>query len=204
MFRSTRRRTVFRRSKSEVPPDAAEGSEKISGKGRPTPSRKEAEAAARARAKVPRTRKEQAAAQRLARSQGSSKMREALKTGEERYLPARDRGPVKRFIRDYVDSRFSFVELLIPVLLVTTVMAWSGNADVASYGNAILFGMLLLIVIDMLRLRSKLRRELASRFPEQPAKGITYYAVMRSLQMKFMRLPKSQVRIGQRLPEHYR
>ena len=127
-----------------------------------------------------------------------------MKTGDERYLPARDRGPVKHFIRDYVDSRFSFVELMIPVLLVTTVMAWSGNAAVASYGNAILFGMLLLIVVDMVRLRFKLRREISTRFPDEPLKGTTYYAVMRSLQMKFMRLPKSQVKIGQRLPEHYR
>ncbi len=206
---------MFRRSKSEVPATSADPKPGTSadtggtdsrpgGKGRPTPSRKEAEAAARARAKVPRTRKEQAAAKRLARSQSSSKMREAMKTGDERYLPARDRGPVKRFIRDYVDSRFSFVELMIPVLLVTTVMAWSGNAQVASYGNAILFGMLLLIVVDMIRLRFKLHREIATRFPGEPTKGTTYYAVMRSLQMKFMRLPKSQVRIGQRLPEHYR
>src|SRR4029079_211818 len=127
-----------------------------------------------------------------------------MKTGDEKYLPARDRGPVKRFIRDMVDSRFSFVELMIPVLLVTTATAWSGNKSVASYGNAVLFGMLLLIVVDMLRLRFKLRRELTARFPGEPLKGTTYYAVMRSLQMKFMRLPKAQVRIGQRLPEHYR
>ena len=198
---------MFRRSKSEAPPaetDQEGQAGHVSGKGRPTPTRKEAEAAAKARAKVPRTRKEQAAAQRLARSDSSTKMRQAMKTGDERYLPARDRGPVKRFIRDYVDSRFSFVELMIPVLLVTTAMAWSGNAAVASYGNAILFGMLLLIVVDMLRLRSKLRREITKRFPEAETKGTTYYAVMRSLQMKFMRLPKAQVKIGQRLPEHYR
>jgi Protein of unknown function (DUF3043) len=198
---------VFRRSKSETPPaetDTDQTGSKASGKGRPTPTRKEAEAAAKARAKVPRTRKEQAAAQRLARSESSTKMRQAMKTGDERFLPARDRGPVKRFIRDYVDSRFSFVELMIPVLLVTTVMAWSGSDTVASYGNAVLFGMLLLIVVDLLRLRFKLRREISSRFPEAETKGTTYYAVMRSLQMKFMRLPKSQVRIGQKLPEHYR
>ena len=198
---------MFRRNKSEAPTvdtvaiaDAGSGG----GKGRPTPTRKEAEAAAKARAKVPRTRKEQAAAARLARSDSSTKMRQAMKTGDEKYLPARDRGPVKRFIRDLVDSRFSFVELMIPVLLVTTAMAWSGNSSVASYGNAVLFGMLLLIVVDMVRLRFKLRRELTTRFPDEPLKGTTYYAVMRSLQMKFMRLPKSQVRIGQRLPEHYR
>jgi hypothetical protein len=202
---------VFRRSKSESPSSASQaGSEgdtggiKADGKGRPTPTRKEAEAAAKARAKVPRTRKEIAAAQRLQRSQGSAKMREAMKTGEERYLPARDRGPVRRFIRDYVDSRFSFVELMIPVLLVTTALAWSGNPTLASYGNAALFGMLLLIVVDMVRLRFRLRKEIARRFPDAELKGTTYYAVMRSLQMKFMRLPKSQVKIGQRLPEHYR
>ena len=48
------------------------------------------------------------------------------------------------------------------------------------------------------------RRELRRRFPEAPTKGTTYYAVMRALQMKFMRLPKAQVKIGQELPEHYR
>jgi hypothetical protein len=195
---------VFRRNKSETTPVDAEAAAKAGGKGRPTPSRKEAEAAAKARAKTPRTRKEAAAQQRLQRSQSSSKMREAMKTGDERYLPARDRGPVKRFLRDYVDSRFSFVELMIPVLLVTTVMAWSGSSTVASYGNAILFGMLLLIITDMVRLRFKLKRELAARFPDEPTKGTTYYAVMRSLQMKFMRMPKSQIKIGQKLPERYR
>jgi len=195
---------VFRRTKSETTPVDADAAAKAGGKGRPTPSRKEAEAAAKARAKTPRTRKEAAAQQRLARSQSSSKMREAMKTGDERYLPARDRGPVKRFLRDYVDSRFSFVELMIPVLLVTTVMAWSGSSSIAAYGNAVLFGMLLLIVTDMVRLRFKLKRELAARFPDEPTKGTTYYAVMRSLQMKFMRMPKSQIKIGQKLPERYR
>ena len=195
---------MFRRSKSETTPVANDAADKVGGKGRPTPTRKEAEAAAKARAKTPRTRKELAAQQRLARSESSGKMRQAMRTGDERYLPARDRGPVKRFLRDYVDSRFSFVELMIPVLLITTVMAWSGSATVASYGNAILLGMLLLIVTDMVRLRFKLKRELAARFPDEPTKGTTYYAVMRSLQMKFMRLPKAQVKIGQPLPERYK
>ena len=35
-----------------------------------------------------------------------AKQREALANGDERYLPARDKGPVRRFVRDYVDSRF--------------------------------------------------------------------------------------------------
>ncbi len=198
---------MFRRSKPDAAPvvstspaDAA----RRGAKGRPTPSRKEAEAAARARAKTPRTRKEMAAAQRANRSESSQKMRAAMKSGDERYLPVRDKGPERRFIRDFIDTRFSIVELLIPMMLLTLVLGYSGSLYLASIGNVILLGSLLLVVIDVVFLRMRLRRELTTRFPDAPLKGTTYYAVMRALQMKFMRLPKAQVKIGQKLPEHYR
>ena len=104
-------------------------------KGRPTPSRKEAEAANKARAKVPRTRKEMAAAQKLQRSESSTQMRQAMRNGDDRFLPARDKGPVRRFIRDYVDSRFSFIELLIPLMLVVLILGFTGNPTVTTYAN---------------------------------------------------------------------
>jgi hypothetical protein len=196
---------LFRRSKSESTPVETGATEmRVGGKGRPTPSRKEAEAAARARAKTPRTRKEQMAAQRAARGESSSKVRQAMKTGDERFLPPRDKGPVRRFIRDFVDSRFSFVELMVPLLIVTMILGYSGNAYLAGVGNTILLGTLLLVVVDIVVMRFRLRRELTRRFPAEPLKGTTYYAVMRALQMKFMRMPKAQVKIGQKLPEHYR
>jgi len=178
--------------------------EKPSGKGRPTPTRKEAEAAAKARAKPPKTRREIAAAQRGNRGESSARVRQGMRAGEEKYLLARDKGPVRRFIRDFVDSRFSFVELIIPLLVVTMVLGYSGNSALASFGNALLFGSILLVVVDMLMLRFRLRRQLAARFPDAPTKGVTYYAITRAMQMKFMRLPKPKVKIGQELPEHYR
>ncbi|NYE38866.1 hypothetical protein F4692_004021 [Nocardioides cavernae] len=193
---------VFRRNSSEQETTAPV--DKVGGKGRPTPTRKEAEAAARAKAKVPRTRKEQAAAQRAARGDTSRKMREAMKTGDDRYLPARDRGPVRRFIRDFVDSRFSFIELMIPLLIVSMVLGYSGNPSMIQLGNTVLFTTLLVIIVDIVMLRFRLRRELARRFPDEPTKGTTLYAAMRSLQMKFLRLPKAQVKIGEKLPEIYR
>jgi hypothetical protein len=193
---------VFRRTKSET--TAPQVVTKPDGKGRPTPSRREAEAAARARAKVPRDRKEQARAHRAARNESSQSVRAAMKAGDERYYLPRDQGPVRRFIRDFVDSRFSFIELMIPLLIVTMVLGYSGNERLAQIGNTILMGTILLVVLDMFMLRRKLRRELTRRFPDEPLKGTTYYAITRALQMKFMRLPKSKVKIGQELPEHYR
>lgn len=194
---------LFSRSKSEPAPDPAP-EVKPGGKGRPTPTRKEAEAAARARAKVPRTRKELAAAQRSARSESSQRVRAGMKAGDERYLLARDKGPVRRFVRDFVDSRFSFIELMIPLLIATMILGYSGNPTLASIGNSVLFGTILLIIVDMFVLRFRLRRQLAARFPDEPTKGTTYYAITRALQMRFMRLPKTQVKIGQELPERYR
>jgi hypothetical protein len=193
---------LFRRTKSETPAEAA--ITKAGGKGRPTPTRREAEAAARARAKVPRTRKETAQAQRAARSESSQNIRAAMKAGDERFYLARDKGPVRRFVRDFVDSRFSFIELMVPLLIVTMVMGYSGSDQLRSIGNTVLLGTILLVIVDMVILRLRLRRQLTRRFPDEPLKGTTYYAVTRALQMKFMRLPKSKVKIGQELPEHYR
>ena len=193
---------VFRRSSSE--PASPTVPDKVGGKGRPTPSRKEAEAAARARAKVPRTRKEQMAAQRAARGETSQKMRQAMKTGDDRFLPARDRGPVRRFVRDYVDSRFSFIELMVPLLVLSMILGYSGSTTMIQLGNTVLFTTILVIIVDIVMLRLRIRREMARRFPDESTKGLTMYAALRSLQMKFLRLPKPQVKIGEKLPETYR
>jgi hypothetical protein len=195
---------LFRRSKSETTFPVDPSAPKPDGKGRPTPSRKDAEAAAKARAKVPVTRKELARAQRGAKTESSQKMRAAMKAGDERYYMARDRGPVRRFVRDFVDSRFSFIELMIPLLILTMVMGYSGNDSLRRIGNTVLMGTILLVVLDMVVLRFRLRKELTRRFPDEDPKGTTYYALTRGLQMKFMRMPKSKVKIGQSLPEHYK
>ena len=95
-----------------------------------------------------------------------------MKDGDERYYPARDRGPERRFIRDYVDSRFSLIELVIPLLLVTMLLGYSGNESMARIGNTVLMVTVLLVVMDMLLLRWRLRREFRRRFPDATLKGI--------------------------------
>lgn len=200
---------MFRRSKSDAaasPAAPREGPKEgpREGKGRPTPTRREAEAARRARAKSPRTRKDRIKAERAARQTSSQEVRAGIKAGDERYLPKRDRGPVRRFVRDFVDARFSFAEIVIPLMVVTLILGYSGNPDLAAMGNSILMGTLLVVVLDMVILRFRLKREMRRRFPEEPLRGPTYYAMVRVLQMRFMRLPRAQVKINQPLPQTYR
>ena len=89
-------------------------------KGRPTPTRKEAEAAARERAKAPMDKKAAQKVLRERRVESNAKVRQGMKTGDERYLPARDKGPVKRFIRNMNLKRFHS----------TTSLIRSGQAEV--------------------------------------------------------------------------
>ncbi|WP_137292814.1 DUF3043 domain-containing protein [Nocardioides dongxiaopingii] len=185
---------MFRRRKSETSTSDAPGVDlaKSGGKGRPTPTRKEAEAAARARARVPRTRREQMQAQRASRSESSQRVRQGMKDGDERYLLTRDKGPVRRFIRDFVDVRFSFAEIVIPLMIVSLFV------------QALIIPLFLVLVVDLVVLRLRLRKQLRARFPEESLKGTSYYAITRAMQMKFMRMPKPKMKIGQALPEHYR
>lgn len=197
---------MFGRKSSPTPAaPVEEAAAKSGGKGRPTPSRKDAEAARKARLKHPRTRKERAAAARAARADNGAKVRQAMKTGDERYLPARDRGPVKRFIRDWIDSRFTVGEVLIPVLVIAMILGYVGNRQLAVISTYLTLLLLVVLVVNMAFMRFALRRELKRRFPDLASyQGLTYYSMMRALQVRFLRMPKPQVRIGQELPKTYR
>ena len=194
---------MFRRSKSEPAPEPT--TTKVGGKGRPTPTRKEAEAAARERARLPRDRRAMMRRQRDLRVESSRKMRSAMKSGDERYLPPRDQGPVRRFVRDMVDSRLRFGDIMIPVFIVMLIVQYGFYGTAAArFAGALLLPMMLLAVFEVMIIRYRVRKEVSRRFPEESLRGVTTYAVMRAMNMRWMRLPKAQVKIGEPLPETYR
>lgn len=170
------------------------------GKGRPTPSRKEAEAAARARAKAALDPKASSKQQKSFRAERSREIRAGIKAGDERYLPTRDQGPVRRFIRDFVDSRLCMAEFSIPLLFSSLLASSAGFAGI---GTGLMNATMLVVVVDSVLLRWRMRREIKRRFPGESMKGTTFYAFMRALQLRFLRLPKPQVKLGQALPERY-
>lgn len=199
-------RPLFRRTPSAPAPTSPDQEPHApGGKGRPTPSRKEAEAAARERARLHRDPKAARRRQRELRMANSRKLRQAIAEGDEKSLPARDRGPVRRYVRDLVDSRIGFTELLAPMLILIMVLGYGAVGQTGvKLANSLWFTTMLLVVLDMVWLRFKVRRNVSARFPDAPLKGLTWYALMRAVNMRFLRLPKPRVKIGQALPEHYR
>ena len=178
------------------------------GKGRATPSRKEAEAARKARLKAPVSRKDQVKRDREVRDALRAKQREALKTGDEKYLPARERGPVRHFARDFVDRRRNVGELLIPFLFAILVFLFiagvSGHPEWTNYATAIVYPLIIMsVVVDVIVMTRSLRKELKTRFEPDETRGTMAYAVMRSMQLRRMRLPKPQMKHGDPMKARY-
>ena len=169
---------------------------KQQGKGTPTPTRREQEAA-RKRPLVPTDRKEAARTARLKTQEAREKARVGMAAGDDKYLTARDRGPQRRFVRDFVDARFNIGEFLIPVMLLVIVLSFlPGYFQV--YGLLALWAFFAVAVIDCFILGFLVRRRLREKFgASKVEKGVRWYAGMRALQLRVIRLPKPQVKRGQ-------
>jgi hypothetical protein len=167
-------------------------------KGRPTPKRSDAQSQRRSRAHTPTNRKEASKAQREARRSDMAKQREAMASGDERYLPIRDKGPVRRFARDFVDSRWCVAEFFLPMAVVILVLTMIRVPQLQNIALLLWLVIIVLIVLDSVMIWFRLGKQLRERFPDESHKGVKAYAVMRTLQMRRLRLPKPQVKRGER------
>ena len=167
----------------------------VTGKGHATPTRKEKEAAR----KQPLVSSDRAAARRNARAQMQvqrERARIGMANGEEKFLPVRDRGPQKRYVRDYVDARFSVGELLIPFMFGVIILTFFPQPEVQTIGIIALWAFFAIAVIDVVILGFRLNRKLAAKFGAEKVEKVRWYAAMRALQLRLMRLPKPQVKRG--------
>lgn len=167
------------------------------GKGRPTPKRRDAERANRRPLVVDK--KSMSAEQKAKVRADRAKAREAMLNGEERYLPARDRGPERRFLRDAVDIRWNVGEVLLPAMIAVLAVSllpfsWArGGTFLVAYA-LMLFG-----IVDCWLLWRRTKARFTSAFGEAPGKGSAWYVVLRAFQMRGSRIPRPAVARGDEL-----
>lgn len=161
-------------------------------KDRPTPTRAEREAANRRPLIVDkRAQKERARAER-------QKAQSGMARGEERYLMPRDRGAQRRFTRDWVDARFNVGEVLIPAMIVVIIMMSLPNQDIVMFSMIGMWALVVATILDCVWLGRKLTKRIEEKFGENSLeKGVRWYAAMRSIQLRILRLPKPQTKYGQ-------
>mgnify|MGYP000920641533 FL=1 len=186
-------------SRAEAPAEPV----KTVGKGRATPKRKDAQAR-RLHPIVPADRKAARREARAKRDEAWERQRQAMITGDERYLPARDKGPIKRYLRDYVDARYSIGELFMPsaiLLLLITVgfSAIRGSQAPNLLAFYIMVGIYLLFfaaIFDALICWRLVRRRLYAKFGEERVRGegmIIWYVFARCMNLRRWRQPAPQV-----------
>lgn len=165
-------------------------------KGRPTPTRKEQEAA-RKQPLVPSDRKLAAKQSRTLQASQRDRARVGMARGEDKYLPARDKGPQKRFARDFVDARFSIGEVLVPVLVIV-ILTYFLPPQYSSVALIAVWAILLVVVADGIWMGQKIISQLGAKYgKDKVERGLRWYAFMRAIQLRPMRLPKPQVKRGQ-------
>lgn len=182
------------------PPEAvteAPEEESVSGKGRPTPKRREAEEARRQALKGPSDPKARRKLERERTRQERIAAREAMMAGDERHLPARDAGPVRKYVRDYIDGRWTLAEFFIPLAVVVLIASLFTKPEIQQLVSYVWFLMLIVLLVDMSILLLRLRGKLVKQFPDaDERRGALFYAAMRAMQIRRLRLPPPKVKPG--------
>lgn len=168
-------------------------------KGRPTPKRSEA-APRRQPMAAPGNRKQAYRQTRERRQLERTRRVDGLRRGDERYLPAKDRGPVRALARDYVDSRrmlseyYLYVVGVLMVLLVLSSALRLAAAQAAAY--PLVLATILTVGLEGFVTGRRVRKIAAQRFPGEPTRGLAFYSFVRSAQIRKFRLPKPRVERG--------
>ncbi len=164
-------------------------------KGRPTPKR-----AAAGRGPVappPQTRREAAARLREQGAKGRKGVRAGYVAGDSASLLPRDAGPVRRLVRDVVDSRRNVGTLLLPIAVLLVVAQLIGQEDVYAVASRIWAVGLVAVLVDFVLLALRVRKTLRARHPQE-AKTLRHvgYALLRSTVLRRFRMPPPQVEPG--------
>jgi hypothetical protein len=198
---------------SETVSQASRAAQTTAPKGRPTPRRSAAarrkgpvapapmtSAEARARRKSlagPKLSREERRANSAERRAQMAERRERMMAGDERYLLARDQGPVRRYVRDLVDARRNVLGLFMPSALMLMFVMFA-VPQLQLFVSPAMFVLMAAMMLDGLILGRKVARRVDEKFPNDTESRwkLGLYAAGRASQMRRMRAPRPQVKHG--------
>lgn len=181
-------------------------------KGRATPKRRDAENKRRGPvAPPPRTSreamkrnrgsKEERAALKARRLEARNKQRERMMAGDDKYLPKREQGPVRAYIRDLLDSQRTVLGLFMPLALLVLASIAVPSLVVQQYMTLLAMLSLILMVGQSVILGRKIARMAQEKFPKELIKtgSVILYVFSRGVQLRRLRIPKPRVKPGDRV-----
>jgi hypothetical protein len=132
------------------------------------------------------------------RRSAAAQRRERMLAGDEKFLLPRDRGPVRAYVRDLVDSRRHLAGAFMPLALLVIVVILVPAPIVQQYVSLVSMAMLLAIIVEGVLLGRIVKRRVRERFPDASESGMSlgFYAMTRATQLRRLRVPKPRVGHG--------
>ena len=123
-----------------------------------------------------------------------------MASGDERYLMARDRGPERAFVRDWVDSRRWLSEWAMPAALIMLVIMFTATfaPRFANITSTIAMVVIVLFAIEGIIMGRKVNNAVRMKFEGStaPGFGLGMYAFGRATQPRKWRTPRPRVERG--------
>jgi len=167
-------------------------------KGKPTPKRKESEAKLKVSSLSPAASKEAKKALKAQARVRRLETRAAYMRGEESALPVKDKGPARRFVRNYVDERKSVTEYFLVFIMFILFLTVIPSPAMQLGAIALMYSAMIWVAIDGFLLSRRVKKLVAEKFPGEPTKGLGLYGWMRSTQLRRLRAPAPQVGPGKK------
>lgn len=141
--------------------------------------------------------------EREERRKASREMQQRIDAGDDRYLMERDRGEVRRYVRDWVDSRRLFNNYAMPFAMVLLAVMFIGTflPRLAAALSIVTFIFVVTIFLEAFIVGKRVNSDVHKKFPGTTDTGFALgmYAWTRASQMRSWRSPKPQVALGQKV-----
>lgn len=157
-------------------------------KNRPTPTRAQAEAARMERLHPTMSPKELRKAEREAKYQARAEAWERM-----------ENSPEQRLMRDFVDTRWTVTEFLMPVFILVLALTFIfvGNGPATLYISIGMYTIFFICLINVWLMWRSFKALLAQRLPKASRRGLLIGMINRAMMIRRFRRPSPRIKRGE-------
>lgn len=141
--------------------------------------------------------------ERVERREHNKEIQARMDAGDERYLMDRDKGEIRRYVRDWVDSRRFLSNYMLPAMVVLLAIMILGMflPRVAEILSLVSMVFIIGIFVEAFLIGRRANRAVREKFPEthETGFGLGMYAYSRASQPRGWRTPKPKVEAGSKV-----
>ncbi|HEX4722732.1 MAG TPA: DUF3043 domain-containing protein, partial [Pseudonocardiaceae bacterium] len=132
------------------------------------------------------------------RRAAAAQRRARMAAGDQKSLLPRDRGPVRAYVRDIVDSRRHLIGLFMPLAVLVLVAMVAPIQQIQLWAAPGTMVILVIMILEGVLLARTVTKRVRAKFPDAPDRTLSlgWYSFVRASQIRKLRIPKPIVKVG--------